>query len=59
MGNFNGSVFQVAARANNVTYDRADCCGTSGVMNDATGTAKLFVLRAVLMGLFVLFVTSV
>lgn len=27
-GNFNGSVFQVAADANNVKYDRASCCGT-------------------------------
>lgn len=28
IGNFNGSVFQVAADANNVTYDRTSCCGT-------------------------------
>jgi hypothetical protein len=27
-GNFNGSVFQVAATANNVTYNNASCCGT-------------------------------
>jgi hypothetical protein len=27
-GNFNGSVFQVAASANNVTYDRGSCCGS-------------------------------
>ncbi|KIV95032.1 hypothetical protein PV10_02739 [Exophiala mesophila] len=27
IGNFNGSVFQVAADANNVTYDRSSCCG--------------------------------
>jgi hypothetical protein len=26
-GNFNGSVFQVAADANNVTYNRKSCCG--------------------------------
>jgi len=26
-GNFNGSVFQVAADANNVTYNRNSCCG--------------------------------
>ena len=30
LGNFNGSVFQVAADANNVTYDRSSCCGTAG-----------------------------
>ena len=28
LGNFNGSVFQVAATANNVTYNRDSCCGT-------------------------------
>ena len=28
LGNFNGSVFQVAATANNVSYDRDSCCGT-------------------------------
>ena len=27
LGNFNGSVFQVAATANNVSYDRDSCCG--------------------------------
>lgn len=27
IGNFNGSVFQVAADANNVTYNRNSCCG--------------------------------
>ncbi|KAL1801639.1 hypothetical protein ACET3X_001981 [Alternaria dauci] len=27
-GNFNGSVFQVAATANNVTYNDQSCCGT-------------------------------
>jgi hypothetical protein len=28
VGDFNGSVFQVAADANEVAYDRASCCGT-------------------------------
>jgi hypothetical protein len=28
-GNFNGSVFQVAATANNVTYNRDSCCGAA------------------------------
>lgn len=27
-GSFNGSVFQVAATANNVSYNRGSCCGT-------------------------------
>jgi hypothetical protein len=30
-GNFNGSVFQVAATANNVTYRNESCCGTEYV----------------------------
>jgi hypothetical protein len=30
-GNFNGSVFQVAADANNVTYNRNSCCGTQTI----------------------------
>jgi len=28
VGDFNGSVFQVAVDANGVGYDRASCCGT-------------------------------
>ncbi|KAL2872151.1 PLC-like phosphodiesterase [Aspergillus lucknowensis] len=28
VGNFNGSVFEVAAKMNNVTYDRNSCCGS-------------------------------
>jgi hypothetical protein len=28
-GNFNGSVFQVAATANNVSYNRDSCCGVN------------------------------
>jgi hypothetical protein len=30
-GNFDGSVFQVAAEANNVTYNRNSCCGKATV----------------------------
>lgn len=36
IGNFNGSVFQVAADANNVTYDRSSCCGWEKRRNAAT-----------------------
>ena len=35
LGSFNGSVFQVAASANNVTYDRSSCCGKSGLTSAA------------------------
>jgi len=58
IGNFNGSVFQVAARANNVTYNKADCCGTSGVTSGATGLLDLLDLRCFMFGLVVLFIAS-
>jgi hypothetical protein len=51
IGNFNGSVFQVPARANNVTYDQADCCGTSGATSAASSMFDPFDLRRVLFGL--------
>ncbi|KAI4645898.1 hypothetical protein J4E93_005476 [Alternaria ventricosa] len=35
-GNFNGSVFQVAATANNVTYNEQSCCGT-----ESTSAARM------------------
>ncbi|EXJ96277.1 hypothetical protein A1O1_01403 [Capronia coronata CBS 617.96] len=35
IGSYNGSVFQVAAEANNVTYNRDSCCGTAGVQSIA------------------------
>lgn len=56
IGNFNGSVFQVAARANNVTYDRAGCCGTSAATSAASGTFLKFDLGRVMLGLIVPFV---
>ncbi|KAI1614125.1 PLC-like phosphodiesterase [Exophiala viscosa] len=39
IGSYNGSVFQVAADANNVTYNKASCCGTSGT--SAAGKAGI------------------
>jgi hypothetical protein len=48
-GNFNGSVFQVAATANNVTYNRNSCCGTTA-RSGASG--KIISLTAVLSGLY-------
>jgi hypothetical protein len=41
LGNFNGSVFQVAATANNVSYNRDSCCGT-------VGTSAAHILRLTL-----------
>jgi hypothetical protein len=38
-GSFNGSVFEVAAMANNVTYNNQSCCGTEAV-NAAAGLGR-------------------
>jgi hypothetical protein len=40
LGNFNGSVFQVAAEANNVGYDRDSCCGTNQRDFSSTGVVQ-------------------
>jgi hypothetical protein len=37
-GNFNGSVFQVAATANGVTYKRGSCCGSAAI----SGASSVF-----------------
>ncbi|KAF2642594.1 PLC-like phosphodiesterase [Massarina eburnea CBS 473.64] len=37
-GNFNGSVFQVAATANNVSYQQGSCCGGTGTTGAAIRT---------------------
>jgi hypothetical protein len=45
-GNFPGSVFQVAAEMNNVTYDR-DCCGkVSAAVMPGPGTVLLWTVVA-------------
>ncbi len=46
-GNFNGSVFQVAADANGVSYDRDSCCG---VLRRTDGAISLGFDRAWLFG---------
>ncbi|KAH7093006.1 PLC-like phosphodiesterase [Paraphoma chrysanthemicola] len=43
-GNFNGSVFEVAAVANNVTYKRGSCCGSETSSKATRGAYNLFVL---------------
>ncbi|KAF2739620.1 PLC-like phosphodiesterase [Polyplosphaeria fusca] len=52
-GNFNGSVFQVAANANNVSYNRNSCCGTesnSGAKSaNLMSTATLLLLNLLLL----------
>ena len=41
IGSFEGSVFQVAATANNVTYDRSSCCGNNGGTSDGSRSNSL------------------
>lgn len=42
-GNFNGSVFEVAATANNVSYNRDSCCG---VLRRESGSSALSIERS-------------
>ncbi|KAI9376804.1 PLC-like phosphodiesterase [Aspergillus egyptiacus] len=55
-GNFNGSVFQVAADMNNVTYDRDSCCGAlsaaSSLIPETLMTVLLFVGVQILVSSF-------
>lgn len=46
-GNFNGSVFQVAATANNVTYDRVSCCGNNGATSASAKSMPPVILNSV------------
>ena len=41
IGSFNGSVFQVAADANGVTYNRDSCCGTTQRQQNAAASTRL------------------
>jgi len=60
-GSFNGSVFQVAAEWNNVTYNNASCCGlmstTSGAMSTRDGAKKgtaLMIAVSILTGYYLM-----
>jgi hypothetical protein len=55
VGDFNGSVFQVAADANNVSYNRGSCCGTmptNGAGRTGVGYLCVVSTMVVLLGLF-------
>ncbi|KAJ9602363.1 hypothetical protein H2200_013218 [Cladophialophora chaetospira] len=58
IGNFNGSVFQSAADANGVPYDRASCCGTAGTTNDGNPLHTIADLRWYLAIFMVVYWTS-
>lgn len=47
LGNFNGSVFEVAAHANNVTYNRK-CCGVASFASNSIAQPSGFALSVVL-----------
>ncbi|KIW17756.1 hypothetical protein PV08_04951 [Exophiala spinifera] len=53
VGSFNGSVFQVAADANNVTYNRDSCCGTAGTSGGVAALKDLLVDTKLTLTLFV------
>jgi hypothetical protein len=53
-GNFNGSVFQVAATANNVTYNDQSCCGTEDTSAAHALRSQGFFAASVLVGAFLL-----
>ncbi|KAF2707028.1 PLC-like phosphodiesterase [Pleomassaria siparia CBS 279.74] len=50
VGSFDGSVFEVAARANNVTYNR-QCCGTESIANVLTRPTTFALVMAVIAAL--------
>ncbi|KIW50941.1 hypothetical protein PV05_09717 [Exophiala xenobiotica] len=57
IGSFNGSVFEVAADANNVTYDRSSCCGTAGTsaaLKDVVNCRFMLTLITLVGGLLLL-----
>jgi hypothetical protein len=53
-GNFNGSVFEVAAEMNNVTYDRDSCCGTLSAASSLVPGATMMSAVLLLVGVQVL-----
>jgi len=59
VGDFNGSVFQVAADANNVRYDRVSCSGTlptSAAWRTGGGRGARWALAAVVIAMEAAFV---
>ncbi|KAG7413618.1 PLC-like phosphodiesterase [Fusarium sp. MPI-SDFR-AT-0072] len=54
-GGFPGSVFEVAAQMNNVTYDRDSCCGTTSLAPHTYQAASMTALLAALMSAYLMF----
>lgn len=42
IGSYNGSIFEVAANANDVTYNKDSCCGNDQVVNNAASQSTRF-----------------
>ena len=53
-GSFRGSVFEVAAQMNNVTYNRDSCCGTTGAAPRLSQASSWTALSAVLLSVVLL-----
>ncbi|KAH7383239.1 PLC-like phosphodiesterase [Pyrenochaeta sp. MPI-SDFR-AT-0127] len=51
-GNFNGSVFQVAAAANNVSYNRDACCGSATTSGAIVGKGSGLIAASVLLVMY-------
>jgi hypothetical protein len=54
-GGFPGSVFEVAAQMNNVTYNRDSCCGTVSLAPHTYQAASMTALLAALMSAYLMF----
>ncbi|KAF4975256.1 hypothetical protein FZEAL_7923 [Fusarium zealandicum] len=54
-GGFPGSVFEVAAQMNNVTYDRSTCCGIMSLAPRTHQAASLTALVAALLSAYLMF----
>lgn len=54
-GGFPGSVFEVAAQLNNVTYNRDSCCGTTSMASGLKQAASWTALVATLLSAYLLF----
>lgn len=53
-GNFNGSVFKVAAEANNVTYNEKTCCGSARVSSALVVKPQSYFAASLLAGIYLL-----
>jgi hypothetical protein len=58
VGSFDGSVFQAAATANNVTYSRSKCCGKDGTTSAGVISSSLSTMAVSLVAVLTAFVLA-